>query len=37
LRNKICHGYIGHEEGFVRGKVERKLKEYLGKILNIKS
>jgi len=35
LRNKICHGYIGHEEGFVRGKAEKRLKEFLKEISSI--
>ena len=25
LRNKICHGYIGHEEGISREKIEKRL------------
>jgi len=32
LRNKICHGYIGHEEGFVRSKIERRLRELFSAI-----
>ncbi len=32
LRNKICHGYIGHGEGFVRSKIERKLRELFSAI-----
>jgi len=29
LRNKICHGYLGHEEGVTRGRIEKKLRELL--------